>query len=51
LIEEASRHHQRCRLRELVADLRSYGDLPLARYLEEADRDLAEQIAQSVDVR
>lgn len=36
------RHRLRLTTRDLVADIRSHGDLSLARYLEEAGRDLAE---------
>lgn len=36
------RHRLRPTRRDLVADVRSHGDLPLARYLQESDRDLAE---------
>ena len=40
------RQQLRLNRRDLVADLRSHGDLPLARYLEEAGLDLAEVYAK-----
>jgi superfamily II DNA or RNA helicase/HKD family nuclease len=40
IVLENVRHQLRLSHRELVADVRSHGDLPLARYLDEAGRDL-----------
>jgi superfamily II DNA or RNA helicase len=40
------RHQLRLSRRELVADVRSHGDLPLARYLDEAGRELPDVYKQ-----
>jgi superfamily II DNA or RNA helicase/HKD family nuclease len=40
------RHQLRLSRRQLVADVRSHGDLPLARYLDEAGRDLPDVYEQ-----
>jgi Domain of unknown function (DUF3427)/Helicase conserved C-terminal domain len=40
------RHQLRLSRRDLVADVRSHGDLPLARYLDEAGRDLPDVYKQ-----
>ncbi len=42
IVLENVRQQLRLTRRELVADVRSHGDLPLARYLEEAGRELAD---------